>query len=126
MKPAKNTICLPDNAKLTSIDDYLLAVTPEAKAILSAIRELIKHNVPDATETIGYQMPAFRRKRIFIYFAAFKKHIGIYPPLKHDAALIEELLPYSNAKGNLHFPLKQPIPYDLIGRVAVVLAKEHG
>lgn len=117
---------MPDNAKLTSIDDYLLAATPEARVILSAIRELVRRNVPDATETIGYQMPAFRRKRIFFYFAAFRKHIGIYPPLKQDAALIEELRLYSNAKGNLQFPLNRPIPYELIGRVAVALAKEHG
>lgn len=117
---------MPNPAKPLSIDDYLLTVTPEAKTILTTIRELIKRNVPDTEETIGYQMPAFRRKRIFFYFAAFKEHIGIYPPLKHDAALIEELRPYSNAKGNLQFPLNQPIPYELIGRVAVALAQEHG
>lgn len=109
-----------------NIDDYLLTVTPEASAILATIRELIKRNVPDAEEVISYQMPAFRRKRIFIYFAAFQKHIGIYPPLKHDAALIAELQPFRNDKGNLKFPFKQPIPYELIGRVAVALAQESG
>jgi uncharacterized protein YdhG (YjbR/CyaY superfamily) len=117
---------MDDDTKPASIDAYLLTVTPEAKAILSTIRELIGRNVPDAEETISYQMPAFRRTRIFIYFAAFRKHIGIYPPLKHDAALIEELRPYSNAKGNLQFPLNQPIPYQLIGRLAVALAQERG
>ncbi len=70
-------------------------------------------------------MPAFRLDRTFIYFAAFKKHIGIYPPLKNDKNLISELLPFSNEKGNLKFSLSQPIPYELIGRVAIALAQEY-
>ena len=117
---------MTDQAKLTSIDAYLLSVTPEARAILANIRELIQHNVPDAQETISYQMPAFKRKRTFIYFAAFQKHIGIYPPVKHDEALLKELLPFRNDKGNLKFPLNQPIPYELIGRVATALAQNYG
>ncbi len=117
---------MTDPTKLTSIDAYLLSVTPEVRTILVSIRELIQHNVPDAQETISYQMPAFKRKRTFIYFAAFQQHIGIYPPVKHDEALLKELLPFRNAKGNLKFPLNQPIPYELIGRVATALAQDYG
>ncbi len=81
--------------------------------------------VPEAVETISYQMPAFRLKRIFFYFAAFKKHIGVYPPVSGDDDLMQALLPYRNDKGNLKFPLDQPMPYDLIGRVAEALARQH-
>ena len=117
---------MTDPTKLTSIDAYLLSVTPEARAILANIRELIQHNVPDAQETISYQMPAFKRKRTFIYFAAFQQHIGIYPPVKHDEALLKELLPVRNVKVNLNVPLNQPIPYELFGRVATALAQNYG
>lgn len=114
---------MTERPKFTSIDDYIAAASPDVKPILEAIRKLIQANVPNAQETISYQMPAFKLRRTFIYFAAFKQHIGIYPPVKNDAALIKELLPFSNEKGNLKFPLNQPIPYELIGRVAVALAR---
>jgi uncharacterized protein YdhG (YjbR/CyaY superfamily) len=70
-------------------------------------------------------MPAFRDKRIFFYFAVFKKHIGIYPPVSRDAALIRELEPFRGEKGNLSFAHHQPLPIELIGRVAVALHREY-
>lgn len=106
------------------VDEYIAAAAPDAQAILTEIRQLVKTAVPDAVETISYQMPAFKRKRIFFYFAAFKKHIGIYPPVQGDEELQQALLPFRGEKGNLKFPLDQPIPYDLIRRVAEALAQE--
>ena len=52
-------------------------------------------------------MPALKLERTFIYFAAFKKHVGIYPPVTVDERLKKELLPYTNEKGNLRFPLSE-------------------
>lgn len=106
------------------VDEYIAAAAPDAQAILTEIRQLVKTAVPDAVETISYQMPAFKRKRVFFYFAAFKKHIGIYPPVQGDEELQQALLPFRGEKGNLKFPLDQPIPYDLIRRVAEALAQE--
>lgn len=116
---------MPESTRVTTIDAYITAAAPDVRPILDKIRTTIREAVPGAEETIGYQMPAFRRGRIFIYFAAFKKHIGVYPPLSGDEALAAELLPYRGEKGNLKFPLNQPIPYDLIERVAVQLAEEY-
>jgi uncharacterized protein YdhG (YjbR/CyaY superfamily) len=70
-------------------------------------------------------MPAFKHERPFIYFAAFKKHIGVYPPINDDKLLINELAPYRNDKGNLRFPLNEPIPYKVIGKVAKALFKQY-
>lgn len=111
---------------LTAHDDYFASVPDaQARARLGAIQAQIEALLPQATRCIGYRMPAFRgRKRIFVYFAAFKQHIGLYPPLRHDAALIEALAPYRGEKGNLSFPLNQPLPIELIGRVAVALQRE--
>jgi uncharacterized protein YdhG (YjbR/CyaY superfamily) len=71
-------------------------------------------------------MPAFRLGRTFFYFAAFKKHIGIYPPVTDDQQLISELAPFRNEKGNLAFPYDQDLPLTLIGRVATALAIQYG
>jgi uncharacterized protein YdhG (YjbR/CyaY superfamily) len=114
-----------EKPKFATIDGYLATVSPEVKLILEEIRQLIHLKVPEAQEVISYQMPAFKLKRTFIYFAAFKKHIGVYPPVTEDKRLIKELQTYRNEKGNLAFPFDQPIPFELIGRVAVALSKQY-
>lgn len=101
------------------------SVPPEARARLLAIQARVESLLPDARRCVSYRMPAFRQKKVFFYFAAFKKHIGIYPPVRHDAELIRELAPYRGEKGNLSFPLGEPLPVELIGRVALALSREH-
>jgi uncharacterized protein YdhG (YjbR/CyaY superfamily) len=107
------------------VDEYLSALPPGARGILLEIRRIVKRTVPAATETISYRMPAFRLERIFIYVAAFKSHIGIYPPVKGDKALAKALAPYRGPKGNLKFPLDRPVPYALISRVVRALSRER-
>ncbi len=109
-----------------SHEEYFDSVALEARPLLEAIQAKVESLLPDAQRCVGYSMPAYRARRIFFYFAAFKKHIGIYPPVGHDAELMVELEPYRGPKGNLSFPFKQPLPLDLIGRVAVALYREHG
>ena len=106
-------------------EEYFAHCPAEARVLLGRIQHEVEGRVPGATRCVGYNMPAFRLRRVFFYFAAFKKHIGIYPPVKRDAALIAELAPYRNEKGNLSFPLNEPLPLDLIGRVAVALHREY-
>lgn len=116
---------MTEKPKFITIDDYLATVTPEAKLILEEIRNLIHLKVPEAQETISYQLPAFKLKRTFIYFAAFKKHIGVYPPVTGDKSLVAATACYRNEKGNLSFSLDVPIPFELIGRIAVALSKQY-
>lgn len=112
-------------ARFASIDDYIASMPAEVQDILEEVRRVVRSKVPSAVETIGYQMPAFKLDVIFIYFAAFKKHIGVYPPVTGDEELQKALTPFRGEKGNLKFPLDQPMPYDLIGRVAVALSQEY-
>jgi uncharacterized protein YdhG (YjbR/CyaY superfamily) len=79
--------------------------------------------VPEAVETISYNIPAFRLRRVFVYFAAFKNHISIFPPLRGETKLDPLLKPYRNAKGNLLFGHREPVPYGLVARVIRALAK---
>ena len=62
-------------------------------------------------------MPAFKARGMLVYYAAFKNHIGVYPPVRGDAALMKAVKPYAGPKGNLQFPLDGPIPYGLIARI---------
>jgi uncharacterized protein YdhG (YjbR/CyaY superfamily) len=113
-----------DRPTPTTVDEYIAGFSPEVQAILQAIRETIHHAVPDAQELISYRMPAFRLKGILVYFAAFKKHVGLYPPVAGDASLLRAVSPYAGEKGNLRFPLDQSIPYPLIARIAKLRASQ--
>jgi len=107
-----------------SIDEYIASFSPEVQAILESIRLTIKEAAPGAQETISYNMPTFALDGALVHFAAFKKHIGFYPPVRGDARLKKAVATYAGQKGNLRFPLDQPIPYGLIERIVKLRVKQ--
>jgi uncharacterized protein YdhG (YjbR/CyaY superfamily) len=106
-----------------SIDEYIASFSPEVQTILDRIRLTIRSAAPDAQETISYRIPTFTLNGTLVHFAAFKQHIGFYPPVRGDARLEKESSAYAGEKGNLRFPLDQPIPYGLIGRLVKLRVK---
>ncbi len=60
-----------------------------------------------------------------MYFAAFKNHIGLYPPVRGDSDIAKAAAPYAGEKGNLRFPFDEPIPYDLIARITALRLKQN-
>ena len=91
---------------------------------LEKVRTTIRAAAPEAKETISYQMPAFKQHGILVYFAGWKEHIGLYPPVSGDKALEKAVAQYAGPKGNLQFPLDEPIPYDLIKRIVKLRVKQ--
>jgi len=112
-------------ARPKNIDEYIESFSPEVQAILEKIRSTIRDAAPRAQETISYKIPAFRLNRILVYFAAFKNHIGLYPPVRGDASLMKAISTYAGKKGNLQFPLDRPIPYGLIERIVKLRVKQN-
>jgi uncharacterized protein YdhG (YjbR/CyaY superfamily) len=110
--------------KPKDIDDYISKFPDDVQAILQKVRETIRHAAPKAKETISYMMPAFRQHGILVYFAAWKKHIGIYPPISGYKALEKAIARYAGPKGNLQFPLDAPMPFDLIERIVNLRVKQ--
>jgi uncharacterized protein YdhG (YjbR/CyaY superfamily) len=108
-----------------TIDEYIASFSPDVRAILEKIRLTIAGAAPEAEETISYNMPAFRLNGALVYFAAFKKHIGFYPPVRGDASLQKAISPYAGEKGSLQFPLDRPIPYTLIERIVKHRVKQN-
>jgi uncharacterized protein YdhG (YjbR/CyaY superfamily) len=106
------------------IDSYISQFPADVQAILEKVRAAIRQAAPDAKEVISYQMPAFKLHLILVYFAAWKKHIGLYPPIAGDKAIGKAVAHYAGPKGNLQFPLDEPIPYDLIERIVRLRVKQ--
>jgi uncharacterized protein YdhG (YjbR/CyaY superfamily) len=98
------------------VDDYIAACPMETQLILQKIRATVRDCVPEATEKISYKMPTFCLGRVIVHYGAFKNHIGLFPPVRNPN-LVSQTLSYRGEKGNLKFPLDQPIPYDLIGKI---------
>lgn len=108
---------------VSTVAEYLATVPTEHRREFKRILDLVWKTVPGSKQVISYRIPAFRRDQVFMYCAAFKGHVGIYPPVR-DSRLKQALKPYANAKGNLRFPWTDPMPYSLIARVARALARQ--
>ena len=110
--------------KPKDIDGYISQFPADVQAVLEKVRATICQAAPDANEVISYMMPAFKQHGILVYFAAWGKHIGLYPPISGDKALEKAVARYAGPKGNLQFPLDEPIPYDLIERIVKLRVKQ--
>jgi uncharacterized protein YdhG (YjbR/CyaY superfamily) len=106
------------------IDEYIAGFPPDVRKVLKKIRATIRKAAPDAEETIKYGMPTFTLNGNLVHFAAFKKHIGLFPPIKGAKELKMEASRFDGPKGNLRFPLEEPIPYSLIGKIVKLRARE--
>jgi uncharacterized protein YdhG (YjbR/CyaY superfamily) len=114
-------------AQITTVDEYIASCRDDVQEILGEIRRRLRGAVPDAGETISYGIPTMtlHGKRL-VYFGTWKHHIAVYPVPAADQALEQEIAPYRAGKGTLRFPLRKPIPYDLIERLAALLAEQRG
>ena len=109
-----------------SVDDYLVRFPPEVQAALQEIRRVAHAAVPGVEETIRYQMPTLTLDGTsLVHFAGWKHHLSLYPEPQAEGELERELDPYRAGRGTLRFPLDQPIPYALIGRVVQQLAAQR-
>lgn len=108
-----------------TIDEYIKAFPPQVRSTLERIRRTVRAAAPEAIEVVSYRMPAFQLHGILLYFAAFKNHIGLYPPVSGDPKLVKAISPHAGEKGNLRFQLDKPIPYDLIRRIVLHRAKQN-
>ena len=99
-----------------SVDEYIAGFPADIQAVLQAVRATVRAAAPDAEERISYRMPAVFQHGVVVYFAAFKRHLGLFPPVE-DPAVRARVAPYAGPKGNLQFPYDQPIPHPLIAAV---------
>jgi uncharacterized protein YdhG (YjbR/CyaY superfamily) len=101
-----------------TVDEYFAAVPEPARRALQQIREAIRSVVPlEATEVISYKIPAFRHKKVLVWYAAFSNHCSLFPTAAVVERFKDELKGYSTSKGTVHFSLDKPIPVPLIKRM---------
>jgi len=101
-----------------TIDGYIKTFPKDVREILEKMRQTIQKEVPEAEQTISYQIPTFNLNgKGLISFAAWKNHIAIYSIPPGTAAFKKEISPYIKGRGTIQFPLDKPIPYDLVKKI---------
>jgi len=110
--------------KFTSISEYYAGFSEEINLLLSSLRTAIQQAAPKAEETISYNMPAFKQKKILVYYAAYKNHIGFYPTAKPLEVFAEQLTKYKTSKGAVQFALDKPLPIALIKKMVKFRLKQ--
>lgn len=111
----------------TSVEDYLAALPAAPRAALEHLRATIRAAAPEATESISYQMPAFKLDgRLLLSYAAFTNHCSLFPAggtvMK---ALGDELAPYLSGKATIRFPIASPLPDELVRKIVMARIAEH-
>ncbi len=106
-----------DNPGFTTIDEYHATQPADKQRLLDQLRSAILQAAPKATETISYNMPAFKQNKVLVYYATGKEHIGFYPTPGPIAHFAEELAAYKTSKGAIQFPLDKPLPLALIKKI---------
>jgi uncharacterized protein YdhG (YjbR/CyaY superfamily) len=105
--------------RFVSVDEYIESFPADVQAVLQRVRRTIREALPDAEETISYHLPTFTLDGVVVvHFAGWKNHVSVYPAPTGNDDFAQELAPYRSAKSTLKFPIREPVPYDLIGQVA--------
>ena len=112
---------------IETIDAYIATFPSEVQDRLNTLRELIRSLVPEASEKISWQMPTFFLNGNLIHFAAFNRHIGLYPGAegveRFEEEFLQRKLKYS--KGAVQLPMVAPLPLDLVEKIVLFRAEQN-
>lgn len=110
---------------LVEVNKYIHSFPEEIQSKLEELRKIIKEEIPGVEETISYKMPTFKLEgKYVVYFAAWKKHISIYPITSEMEKTIPGLSEYNTSgKGTIQFPNNKPLPLPLIRKIVSFLKK---
>lgn len=109
-----------------TIAEYIARQSDDIQPYLDKVNSAIKSAIPSAVEKISWSMPTYWKKRNLIQFAAFKKHIGLYPGPEAVEVFSDRLQEYKMSKGTIQFPYDKPLPLELIAEIAKWCERENG
>lgn len=106
--------------KPSTIDEYIATFPESTQHLLEELRATIKKTVKGTGEKISYGIPCITHNdKYLLYFAGYKKHIGLYPVPAASKGFEKDYAPYNTSgKGTIQFPLDKPLPLNLIKKIA--------
>jgi uncharacterized protein YdhG (YjbR/CyaY superfamily) len=109
-----------------NIDEYIALQPAEFVPMLHELRSIIKSLVPQATESISYQVPCFKYHYMLVGIGVNKKYCSFYtmsPGLVKK--LKYELKGVKISGTTLHFTPGEPLHVDLIKRIVTLRMQEN-
>jgi uncharacterized protein YdhG (YjbR/CyaY superfamily) len=105
---------------VATIDAYVETLAPAQRAVMQQARAVLAAALPEAVETISYQLPTWKiAGRAVVYFAVWKNHAALYPGAADAVvAFADELAPYEQSRGTIRFPI-DAVPFELVRRIAL-------
>jgi uncharacterized protein YdhG (YjbR/CyaY superfamily) len=109
-----------------TVDEYVASFPADIAARLAQVRAAIRAEVPDPEEKMRYGIAAVMLGgRYALHFAGWKQHIGIYPVPRLPEPLESEVAPYRSGKDSVTFRHADPLPLELISRMARAIVAER-
>lgn len=105
--------------KFGTVDDYIASLDTQGRAFAKRLQALIIETVPDCTQAIKYDMPAFQiGGKAFLFLGIWKKHAALYPVYRGDNLFEAAVAPYRANKDTVQFKYRDPLPEALVARIA--------
>ena len=110
----------------TTIAEYIRAAPREGQPHLRRLYAILKSVAPEAQEAIKWGTPFFVEPRFVFAFSAHKAHCNFAPSQAALAAFRKKLEKHKTTKNYLQIPYDEPLPEDLIRRIAEYRLRHMG
>ena len=115
----------PKTSAPQSVDAYFDRLSNPALTALHKMRKAIQSVLPkEAAEIISYSIPAFKLKKVIVWYAAFAHHISLFPTSAVLEQFKDDLSGFITSKGTVQFPLDKPLPLPLIKKMVKARAEQ--
>src|ERR1700721_2913896 len=102
----------------TTIAEYIRAAPRAGQPHLRRLYAILKRVAPEAEEAIKWGTPFFVEPRFLFAFSAHKAHLNFAPTAATMDVFSEKLKKHKTTKGLLQIPYNEPLPEDLIRKIA--------
>ena len=93
---------------------------------LARVRAVVTEHLDGGEELIRYGMPAVMLgPRYGLHFAAWKKHIGLYPVPVFEEPLESAVAPYRSSKDTVGFRHDRELPYALVEQICDAIVHQR-
>jgi uncharacterized protein YdhG (YjbR/CyaY superfamily) len=107
-----------DKGAPKNVDEYIAAVPEPARRMVKEMRAAIRSVMPaEAVEIISYQIPAFKLKRVLVWYASFLEHCSLFPTASVIEEFRDELAGFTTPKGTVQFSMSKALPTALIKKL---------
>jgi uncharacterized protein YdhG (YjbR/CyaY superfamily) len=102
------------------VDAYLAALPPDQRDALTTLRTRLRALLPGHLDCMSYAMPGLRQPgpkgKMVIGYAAFARHLGLYP---HSGTVIPliDCTPFKTSKSGVLFTPDRPLPDALLRQI---------